>query len=130
MKTKTDLNERYEKYMESKEWSNLKKTMPGPRQCFSCQSSENLQLHHMQYPEDIYATKHHHCCWLCGRCHRAFHSRVPSQIRLKHHDYSWLRKKTIRIIKRALRKNEYVYDPMRSQRKLIREIEERMARDS
>jgi len=63
----------YEAYMCSEEWKTLRSRHPSPRQCVACDATYNLRLHHMIYPEDIWKTQPHHCCWLCEGCRDAFH---------------------------------------------------------
>ncbi len=63
----------YELYMASPEWEQLRMTHPDPPQCIACDSTRELQMHHMRYPENIWETEHWQCCWLCVRCHECFH---------------------------------------------------------
>jgi hypothetical protein len=98
--------EKHENYIASEEWAQLRRTMPGPRQCVFCGSTCDLNLHHMVYPKDIYQTRHHHCCWLCRRCHEAFHARVRGTWRDENRSEQKLINMTKRIIARQLRSLE------------------------
>ena len=101
------MNERklvYREYLSSTKWAEIKKTMPGPRICVACDTSKELDLHHMYYPADIYTTRHCHCCWLCRNCHEAFHRRIPAVLPLPPETWAYLRKQTKKIVQKALRK--------------------------
>jgi hypothetical protein len=96
--------EQHKKYTESAEWNELRRTMPGKRKCAACASTAELNLHHMFYPDDLFQTKHCHCCWLCRTCHLAFHRRVKGT--LSHPEKTWveLRKHTRKVVLRELKK--------------------------
>lgn len=97
----TDRGRTYQEYINSAAWAKLKRTMPGPKMCVACGSTEGLHLHHMYYPEDIYKTKHFHCCWLCIECHNSFHKRVRGNLPLPSETWRILLKETIRLCKSA-----------------------------
>jgi hypothetical protein len=94
----------YRKYINSPLWTQLKLTMPGPRECLACGSIDNLDLHHMFYPPNIFDTKHCHCCWLCRKCHELFHKRTNSPIPLKNGHWGKLRGDTKRMITKTEKK--------------------------
>ena len=75
-------SEQYQEYLKSEEWQvvGTEKARSGPFKCVGCDSVRLrfLQLHHMIYPADIWATEPKHCCWLCDRCHETFH-RAPAK---------------------------------------------------
>lgn len=88
----------YTAYINSPQWAKLKRKMPGERRCLACLSPDFLHLHHMYYPEDIWNTRHCHCCWLCRDCHEIFHGRFRGGMELPRETWEILRKRTRKII--------------------------------
>jgi len=58
----------------------------------------------MFYPDDLFQTKHCHCCWLCRTCHVAFHRRVKGVLSFPKKTWAGLLKHTKKIVLRELRK--------------------------
>ena len=92
----------HREYIESEQWQELRRTMPGPRMCVVCGETGDLNLHHMHYPQNLYQTLHCHCVWLCRSCHQAFHRRVKGTLPHKNKTWEQMRKHTIKIVRREL----------------------------
>ena len=92
----------HREYIESEQWQELRRTMPGPRQCVVCEETGDLNLHHMHYPQNLYQTLHCHCVWLCRACHQAFHRRVPGTLPHKNTTWEKMRLRTIKIVRKEL----------------------------
>ena len=95
---------RHDEYIQSTQWRELRRTMPGPRQCAVCETKAELNLHHMYYPQNLFQTLHCHCVWLCRSCHEAFHRRVKGTIPQKNETWDRLRHHTIKIVRRELKR--------------------------
>ncbi len=100
-----DLNlwrEKHNDYIQSSQWAELRRTMPGPRECAVCETKAELNLHHMYYPKNLFQTLHCHCVWLCRACHEAFHRRVRGIIPRNEKTWDQLRQNTVKIVRREL----------------------------
>ena len=94
--------EYYREYVKSPVWAQLKDTMPGEKECVGCGSTVRLHLHHMYYPQDVFDTRHKHCCWLCKRCHRILHRLYRNGIHVGKRSWLWLKQETARVIQEEL----------------------------
>lgn len=95
-------SKQHREYIESDQWHELRRTMPGPRQCVVYQETGDLNLHHMHYPNNLYQTLHCHCVWLCRSCHEAFHRRVKGTLPHQNETWEQMRLHTIKIVQREL----------------------------
>ena len=93
-----DRKQMYQEYLTSEAWVKLKESMPGPHECLACNAVEGLHLHHIYYPENVWETKHCHCCWLCASCHSMFHTQVGISLEIPQETWDFLKKRTQTII--------------------------------
>lgn len=69
---------RYDKYMKSKEWARIRRLalLRDNHKCFLCETSKNLEVHHLSYEDDIYKTKLYSVVTLCRQHHAKIHKKI------------------------------------------------------
>ena len=97
--------QRYHDYLKSEHWSRFKaeKEKVEKKECLACQSSLNVQLHHMKYRTPLEDAELDDTCWLCPDCHKSFHEKVGVQFSFDV-PYYMLRVATVRAILTPSRK--------------------------
>lgn len=98
------MNAEYDAYIRSEAWGELKQSHPDRRACVACERPDDLQLHHMRYPANIWDTRASDCCWLCEACHEMFHRACTGE-RKKYQAWATTSDRTVMLI-RAQREEE------------------------
>ena len=72
----------YEKYIQSKEWKNLRNKIikRDGGKCFLCDKTEKLEVHHLFYEKDLFKTKPYQCVTLCKKHHKKLHKKINTTI--------------------------------------------------
>ncbi len=69
------MKEEYQTYLQSQEWQHVRQDAFKEQGdgCLACGSFLGVQLHHIYYPQDIWATDSEHVIPLCRKCHETAH---------------------------------------------------------
>ncbi len=74
-RSKSERKKRYEKYLQSEHWKQLRESVfvRDNRKCTKCKSSIVIQAHHLIYREPLESCTPNDLITLCKRCHRIEH---------------------------------------------------------